>query len=438
MRFFDSNYDCYYPGFFSIDMNNSYSLDNMLGSRYESELFHEYIHFLQDATTTYGISNTNVILRKIWDVILYIQNCIKNGQKSIHLPLTSSCFYNDVATNNKEFFNFYNQYTENVIVLKESFLIEIREKTIEEYDSTSLEDININFYELTFKNGYKCNFGAFAIYEGMAHCLQKIIYKKSINEKRNPYDLAYIIWANCLPNYKDDYKSFLDLCEFSLMFYNPAEVFIKTIDDMRKIDYKLGENFFSYLLQNFKIEQNNVVKDLKTLFDEEYKRCYLVINEIFKSDIYSQYREWLLNVLNKGYKDRIEYKPIFSSLLLLQNYKSEERTEWLVRVFQDFGYPPVRNADGIFFFKNAKDINTSISFLSAQAVYSVYHYLHDNEFLGCNLKDTCIEINNCEEFGNLDCEKNPLKLTGTEKLLCPFSIVWKTWGFDKINFERGN
>lgn len=51
MKLFDFvDCNCYLPAFFSIKMNNSLSVDNMFGTVHEHELFHEYIHFLQDTS----------------------------------------------------------------------------------------------------------------------------------------------------------------------------------------------------------------------------------------------------------------------------------------------------------------------------------------------------------------------------------------------------
>ena len=64
--FDDEDCDCYSPAFFNIHMNNPLPLNKKFGSKYESELFHEYLHFLQDTTTTFGITNSKVVFKKYW------------------------------------------------------------------------------------------------------------------------------------------------------------------------------------------------------------------------------------------------------------------------------------------------------------------------------------------------------------------------------------
>ena len=66
MKLFDNEDDCYYPSFYNIYINSSKTnLSELIGSDKEPELFHEYIHFIQDITTTFGLVNTSCIMNKI-------------------------------------------------------------------------------------------------------------------------------------------------------------------------------------------------------------------------------------------------------------------------------------------------------------------------------------------------------------------------------------
>lgn len=73
MQVFDDEDDCYFPSFYNIYINTSNSLEEMFGSDKEPELFHEYLHFLQDISTTFGLLNSSHVLNKIKDIYHYIK-----------------------------------------------------------------------------------------------------------------------------------------------------------------------------------------------------------------------------------------------------------------------------------------------------------------------------------------------------------------------------
>ncbi|MBR2361493.1 MAG: hypothetical protein IKA80_02495, partial [Spirochaetaceae bacterium] len=99
MKLFDFvDCNCYIPAFFSIKMNNTLSVDNTFGTVHEHELFHEYIHFLQDIMTSYGLMNTRVVYEKI----IAGRHFIKNSQ-GIKLPLET--FGNRILDANNKLFD---------------------------------------------------------------------------------------------------------------------------------------------------------------------------------------------------------------------------------------------------------------------------------------------------------------------------------------------
>ena len=146
-----------------------------------------------------------------------------------------------------------------------------------------------------------------------------------------------------MPEHKNNLKALIDLSEFSLMFYNPADVFINIIKDIKKGNIKINKHFYDTLLSFYKCKYDEKRYTVNELFIQIYDSCISNVKEVFKSNIYIEYRNWLLSILEKAKQERLETKPIFSSLLKLRNYSQTEKSNWMVKVFSDFGFPPIIN-----------------------------------------------------------------------------------------------
>ena len=431
MHIFDDwNYDCYSPAFFNIHMNNPLPLNKMFGSEYESELFHEYLHFLQDTTTTFGITNAKTVFKKILDMILYTKNI---DIPTYSLPFDS--FYRTVTPANYKLFKSYLQYM-NTEPMGNNIIKVIKEQAEDIFDSDLGDYTEIYTYKIFFSDDSSCKFGAHAIMEGICHLLQKQIYHIETQKLQIPYDLSYSTWCQYLPSEKNNLTAFLDLSEASLMFFNPAEIFITTVDAIRKGQIRADNNIYKNIVNCKALEKSTRLLSMIDLFLENYDFCTESAKEIYKADIFKEFKNWLLLALEKGKSERLDGKPLFSSLLILKNYSPEERSLWLLNCFKDFGYPVVSNAKGNIFFFNASDEDTAVSFLTALAVESVYKCLCYENFEGCELTKICKFLNKNLKFNDDFCILNPWSKNIDSKHFCPFAIVWKTWGLSEKRFKR--
>lgn len=430
--FDDEDCDCYSPAFFNIHMNNPLPLNKMFGSKYESELFHEYLHFLQDTTTTFGITNSKVVFKKILDMILYTT---KVDIPIYSLPFDS--FYKTVTQDNYKLFNSYLQYS-NTKILKNNIIKEVKEHAEDIFDTDLCDYTKTYNYEIFFENGLSCKFGAHAIMEGICHILQKQVYNIKTQKLQIPYDLSYSIWCQYLPTEKNNLTAFLDLSEASLMFFNPAEIFITTVNAIKNGQISADNNLYENIVNRKALEKSNKRLSMIDLFLENYDFCTESVKDIYNADLFKEFKNWLLLSLEKGKSERLEGKPLFSSLLILKDYSPEERSLWLLNCFKDFGYPVVSNSNGNIFFSNVSDENTMVSILSALAVESVYKCLYYEKFDGCELTKICKFLNKNfhSKFDDNLCLEKPWNKNSDSKQFCPFTIAWDTFGLSKKQFER--
>lgn len=429
MKFNDIDTDYYLPGFFSIHMKNSKSLQDMFGNdNYEHRLFHEYLHFIQDITTTYGLINSSAIYNQIKDLYALVKYKKIQGDYNLIIPINE--FSNSITLVNKKLINAYLFPEETEI---ENQTIEDIIPYFEEGIKLGSSRFDVTQYKVYF-NDYHINFGAQAIYEGICHILESKIYNITINKFKAPYDLTYLIWKYYIPSEPVNYKAILDLSEFSLMFYNPSEIFINTLERIKNGEIFIVDNFYESLFNYWKSDSE---ENPNELFNKQYEACVNDINGVLKSEIYKEYKEWLLQELEIGSLFRVYKQPLFSKLLNFCECTKQEKTLWIQKqFFENIGYPPVFNDEGEVYFDKCTPEKANSMFYS-QAIFNVYNCLVNGE-VECELKENCLHINENNPNFEIDenCESSPWKRQIKDDYFCPFIAVLKTWGLLDMNIQR--
>ena len=435
MKVFDDEDDCYFPSFYNIYINSSNSLNGIFGSDKESELFHEYLHFWQDITTTYGLVNSSRILNKIKDVYHYIKDSINKGVTNFKLPISG--FSREATQINSNLFTHYLAYKDTEEIPDAELLYEPEEEIVK-YTLPDGTIIDVSTWEITTTDLDKFKFGAHAIMEGICHNLQKEVYGDVEPVKKVPYNLSKMIWDFMLPDQKNNLKAFIDLSEISLMHLMSGSVFVETLIKVQNSEIRIDENFYQTICALWKTETPKEM-DIYENFDNAYTTLLDDIKGTLTSPLYNWFIQWLKQELKIGYELRFSKRPVFSSLLSLKNLSKEEKTKWLSKQFNDNGYPPVRNAEGQIFCDVGKgNFVEYISRLSSIAMYSAYDCLVNPNFQGCTLKESCIHLHEQDSSLNLvddDCTDQPWEKK-LESVMCPFIAVWKTWGLKDLNFHK--
>lgn len=330
----DPNY--YLPSFYTIYMNSSKSLDEFFGSNEEHCLFHEYIHYLEDILTTYGVTSSSQKMNNI--KALY--HHAKDLEKSDAI-LTSGEDLDEISDLNKKLFKLYLQYKPDIehIPFEESiYKIGQVPESVEFPDGSKK---SINTYLLYLKCGKKIKFGGQALMESVSHILEKNIYKIESEDYIIPYDLAYMIWIHYLPNEKDNLIALLDLEEFSLQFYNPSEIFISTLEKITAGEIELTPNFYKQLMV---IWHTNDGKSALELYEFGIKQLKEDIEGVFVADVYAVFKECLLQILDKALEFNKKGEPLFS--VILAAYDKDNISDFFDKFGACFGMPTVINADG--------------------------------------------------------------------------------------------
>lgn len=267
----------YFLNSFIIKCNKKIDFDDISKSDDINSLgtfFHEYMHFLQNISTTYGCMSMTYYYANTMNILFEISN-----SKNSKIPR--------VIPNNNESV----EYLANIYNLT---LGDTDLWTYECYDDIRIVDIQINSEEWiedkyknattptivleTKKNGkiVKKNFqfGAMAVMESMASLFERIIYNKRFLGKQVQYNICEILWDYLLPRKFNQIHLVFLACECALMYDNPGLIFYSILkfclceenDELNKA--KIIDAFRNSIRPSYIDTYNNYYNEMIKHFDD--------------------------------------------------------------------------------------------------------------------------------------------------------------------------
>lgn len=400
----------YTPGFMGITINTSQSLNDYLLNDNTGVFFHEYVHFLQDIFTTYGIANFSKLLNQIR--IFYHHN---KATEIIEIPYRSFEF--SAQDINNHLFSKYLQYLNY-----EEDSCEI--SSIHKISDSTIPSLPVLQYKADLKSGKSIFLGTICILESMAQLLQDLNYPDSRRKKMIPYDLVPSIAQFIVPSIKLSSSQLIILCEISLFYFNSMEVYIyslEEIEDSPELTLLSNQEFYRYFYQKLKVRgEDNQVRSLFNEYHYQVEQLIGSINDVFKSELYDELRDWIFHILQ--FSESFMYngtESVFARLANVDNGKS-----LYFKLLTDLGFPPTLNQEGEMYIDNKLHSFASHYLI---AIRSVFNVLCDAE-RECQLKECCLAGDKWVVTD--ECSNHPWNRKLDSGELCPFCAVWKTFGLE--------
>lgn len=412
----------YVPAFFKmhIDTKSEDMIINKMPIEDATVLFHEYIHFLQDITSYYGLNRIYAYSEYIHKMINEIY---KMPQGDFQIPMTLLHSNDNVKLNND--------------------LIRLTEGDVADKTTISINGINIlednlekNQYlqtipsvMLEFSDNDIATFGAGAISESMAYLLERLCSPSGYKESPEyPYMAAEKVASFYDEDFAKDKLKILALCDMSLMSSNPGTCFVRVMNGIQKkeLSFASPEAIYDYffskktvkatgeettLINAFITLQNTVVQCLKS---------YLTIDEIN-----TQYYQWIDFVMKFAIDWR---KNDMYFLLKMARHNDLLTNNCFGYSISQIGTPLMsNNSQGSYFKIPIKGGGMNVEYFNA--IYQIEALLSKGK-VDCDMYDWC--CNSPSSTPNDLCKTSPwLKIS--EKALCPYAFLWKHWNLSKHN-----
>lgn len=411
------------------DLNKLYNDDK----RSFFTFYHEYIHFIQDVSTTFGLLGMRILALKILD----IKNTIsKIDPSNAHLKLPIELNFSDIKLEVDAY-----KTAQGSGLIRDSRILKIISLSTTEECESGLKKVQVIYSDYNQKEE-TFDFGAKCIMESMAYILQSKFDEDYTPNSDIPYFTVEKI-AEYLYNGFDWKKEYLvAICDLSLMSINPGLSFIEIISKLKEkeIVVKHVRDIYTYFYND---KAKSIYIDLVDHFCE-------TIGVLFSEENFKLEVGWIRHVTMELMKLRGSFLHFIPSLIL------DDEHELFVELFRDIGTPFMSNNAGDGWFYNnliygeeAVDKGVLIDH-KENFIPSIFVAL--NQVLSHLTNGTSISINtNCELFEICKNKNNELpditsdncrqpwniakKASENKDQLCPYAGVWKLLGLTEYTID---
>lgn len=278
-----------------------------------STFLHEYIHFLQEVTTTSGLTNAAFYINIIKDVNYSI---INDGKSEFEVPF--------------EFTNEYNTLSQ--FELRLAYIGEPHDAVYARYDGYLEEEkkiidrdgniLNVKQYKVFYydsgRNPRNFYFGLTCLKEFVAHTIQTKFYP-GIQHPDIPYTIAGLVLDQECPSLGNNIDYYLALCDACLMCYHPAQLFFNTVERIKKDNYtpNNAKELYDYTL-NLKFGGNGIEYTPDNLFDTAKSMVIDHFENALQAPIFHSNLNWIKHILEHGSLLRKE-SPIYMTEILTED-----------------------------------------------------------------------------------------------------------------------
>ncbi|NBB30221.1 hypothetical protein [Cellulophaga sp. BC115SP] len=422
----------YYSSYFriNVDTNDAFlNFDESLSELGAAIFFHEYIHFLQDITTTHGLFN---IASEVDFIKFFNSKLQKDGVNSINVPLVTSIEDGNTHVN---------------MEMKKIFIGAGEHKNFDQdyIINNELYNLTINGVIWTFtkefiqvgnerEGGFKYYFGSYCICEGMAYEMEQLLYPNVIlpNPTKLPYSAPRLVADKLYPIFSKNTENLIALCDASLMYNDPGMVFCLILRQMNATGYypQSPEEIYDYVFNVIEFEFQKIKKPLE-LF---YYAGHIVnsqLSDYFRSNIYKSNNLWIARTISASQNFRTQ-RPSF--MLDIVRNGDIRNNIFFKAVKGKIGTPIIVNNNNEMFFENVLngfgvEIEPQYFWVFSQIRELITRQWNDLGRINlCGLKDYCDKGNEENPFTDIRCRNEPWSRSNDENNdLCNFGATWKSW-----------
>ncbi len=380
-----------------------------------STFFHEYIHFLQDITTTFGLVNSCIVVDKMKFGNHYILN---SKDDTFNVPIS---FVADPKI------ELNNQLQELYMGFPSPDIYRLEISSIERFESMIYIPDPFNKYAQVIKVNYKVgekvytfNLGGLHLSETMCHIAQNI-FNPGIIHNDVPYRTAELVAIFIYDVIGNNSLFVFSLCEACLMHFHPGDAFYMMLQLMKEREFvpKNELDIYLFVYENINDADGS---DLMFIYERQVVHAIYQLTGYFTTENYDNEKTWIFHVLEEGRKMRKETPFLLLSLLKEPTLYSIS----LKRIMLNVGTPLMQNLDGDCWF--LKPYGLSHLNIQPDRLAALLE-IHDSWILGkreCGLKRFCTK-NLIGSTTDERCDKAPWSRCNPNEQLCSYAQFLKTW-----------
>ena len=399
----------YKPAFMQIRIHDSYdgNIDELdiptLGT-----IVHEYVHFLQNVSTPWGLYDSMVRYNIMAETYAFVEN----ATSTITLPLNID--YSPELANKIAIVECGMGYCPLADTRRTNFRIDVNERICihRKYKQLNNRILPVITLDICFTDGSKqaITLGANIIKESMAALYQMLIDETATHERYDlPYNLVKIIAEQHFSAIASDNIKLITICYISLFSLSPAEVLINELAYANENPNLSAIELFEQFINEAKININGKSMSVCDFFDTLIDAFKQVFSKSVQVEI-----DYIGEVLER-IRPAKGFVPI---LTLITDYQplSKERIKTLIDFLGmpysytdngDFNPPPSSLTD------SSKLSDDMLALIGHNALFTYLTGLHKCGYV-CPLHSFC-EKQNCDKE---ECYDEPWN-----GKMCPMTIM---------------
>lgn len=409
----------YIPTFFEMHVatRDDDMTINQMSDGDATVLFHEYIHFLQDITTFYGLNNLYVQSEYLHSVV----NRVK-GNLQFQVPYMIRDNKDNVLLNQKicrltngdsEESSFY------LVHSVDEWSDDLADDFISNPPISEIKNIVLN------QNDNMRSFGAIAIMENMAYILERLCSPNAyVSSPDYPYRAAELVAIYYDAKFGNDLLRVLALCDMSLQNSNPGLCFVNIMKLVGegKLLFDTPESIYDYFYNRRVKSVYGRVTSWQDSYNKLLNQVDTCLQDYIKGiDSLKSYHEWINHLVDfsRDWRNNDRY-----FLLKMARKNDLKKNDCWGYTVARIGSPLMVNANNHYFKLPYDGMQEGESVEMYAALKEIYKlFLEGNK--PCGLLTWCND--SLESTPNELCNTAPWKKVGETKL-CPYAFFWRHWG----------
>lgn len=415
----------YEPGFIHLQVATAEELHdlnklaaNAATAKWVSTFFHEYIHFLQDITSTHGLLN-------FLHAVQYLKNAnkqaLENKQAAFKVPLEITNAFN-FKTNTALRSVYYGTSSVASSVTYLEYVTEYQNVTTNGGTVLRVPKYRIRYYDNGAQTKMVCHFGSLHIKEYMAHAIQNQ-FAPNTPHYDIPYVLVELIVKKEYPPLGADTSLILALCDAALMHYHPAQLFFHALTKMRDAQWKPGavDSVYAFVFDGLELSWEKRSETVDSLYKQTSGAAISEFCDCLRADIFRDNVKWFETLISEAMNLRAAHRGFFTKLVTSPGKFSPLFSEIIERL----GIPFLTNAASNGYFlppEKLKHLAIYPYFPRVFRAISMTYRGHKD----CLLHAFC-EKRTDKKVTDAHCLNSPWERVNQPEL-CPYAQMWKTWG----------
>ncbi len=415
----------YVPGFFHLEIVTREDLNdfnrlaaNGASAELISTFLHEYIHFLQDTTSTHGLVNFIYYIEYLKNANNQVR---ENAHAEFHTPLKITNTFEHL-TNTALGRIYYGTTSQAKNVSYSNYFANNVNITTNVGKAICAPQYQVRYCDRGAQTNEVCHFGSLHLKEYMAHAIQKQ-FSPDRNHSDIPYVLVELIVRKEYPLLAADNSLIIALCDAALMHYHPAHLFFDSLERMKLAKWLPTDvaSVYAFVFDDLELNWAQQTETFDSLHKSTASSAIEHFRDALKADIYRENVRWFEHVIGEARNLRINHPGFFTKLVESPGILSP----LFHHTIDVLGIPFMTNALGKGYFlppKKLDNLKIQPYFPKVfQAICATY-----KGKVACLLHSFC-SARPDKNVTNDHCLKSPWERVNLSEL-CPYAQMWKAWG----------